>query len=739
MQEVINGKRLKNKKLLVICPTRERIEKVKEYLQSFEEKTSDETGVLFVIDKDDPTCNQYQSIFEDKWPSIIIEKRRTCIQIYNYVANILYPNFEAYMPSNDDFVFLTNLWDIKLLTKMREHGGWAIVFGDDRIQGENMPTTPVISGNIVRALGYLQLPSLTHLFADNAVKVLGQGLGRIYYESQVVIQHKHFADKKTQHDIISLRTNSPQMYETDQKALKLWFQKFAKADISRVVAAIHKEAGYNKTISLAMICGDFENPKVLQKFLESIKNIVAEVNIVFNYKHIPQPWKVKRLESAARIALNQATMPQISTKYIKWDNFSSARNESLKMATKDYVLWGDCDDQFDAEWMVPDAIFLNSDIDAFRCVVVSYHSHKGPERVLQYRFFKNHKGYEFRNNVHEDVSFSMGEKDARLVHTNIQVHHFGNLDQKRFVSKTWRNYRLTLKEINSEKAHSLTYYALVNELLVIANSKTLTHKIPNKDIFNTYDKKGYKYLVEAIHWIDEYFNKFPDSGVDPLVPKMWVLRGVCALDCGQLEAARTNFAKGWNGWKHPEAGVMLAECHIRKQEWDQAIELLEEMNKTKDFTVCNIPIDMETIELSMLYKLGFSYDRKAESIYALKATSPTMYNEEAHKMFQSCLDNAQKYYEQYLTLVPNNRFIGDRLVSIYRDKGKANDANFLTVSMVNMFPDYAVGWKNLATFELMSKRYVTASVFFREALRLNPNDKDVKHNLDMIRRSSKHG
>jgi len=50
-----------------------------------------------------------------------------------------------------------------------------------------------------------------------------------------------------------------------------------------------------------------------------------------------------------------------------------------------------------------------------------------------------------------------------------------------------------------------------------------------------------------------------------------------------------------------------------------------------------------------------------------------------------------------------------------------------------------VGWKNLATFELMSKRYVTASVFFREALRLNPNDKDVKHNLDMIRRSSKHG
>jgi len=503
------------------------------------------------------------------------------------------------------------------------------------------------------------------------------------------------------------------MYAEDERALKLWFKHHAKKDICKIIGAIHSKAGFNKTISLCMIVGDFENPEVFKKCLSSIAGIVSEVNLVFNYKYIKRPWKVKKLSDIARkILQNSSKSAILATKYVRWVDFSTIRNISLKMASKDYVLWADCDDVFDAEWMIVDAIFLNPDIDAFRCTVTSYHKHKGPEKVLQFRLFKNNQGYYFKNNVHEDVSISMKEKNARLAYTTINVHHFGNLSQKRFAQKNMRNYKLTLKEINSKEAHSLTYFAIVNELLLFGKPKK---------------------LIEAIKWIDEYFEKFPDSGVDPLVPKMWVLRGVCALDCHQLEAARTNFAKAWNGWKHPEAGVMLAECHIRKQEWDKAIELLEEMDKTKEFVVCNIPIDMETIDLSIIYKLGFSNDRKAESIYSLKKINPKMYTEEAHKIFQECLDKAQAQYERYLSLVPKNKFIGDRLVSIYRDKGKLNDANFLTVSLVNLYPDYAVGWKNLAMFELMNKRYITSKVFFEQALKLNPKDKDSKHNLKMLR------
>lgn len=596
--------------------------------------------------------------------------------------------------------------------KIEENGGWGVAYGDDRIHGEEMCTTSVISGNLVRALGYLQLPSLTHLFADNAVKMMAQGLGRFYYDPQVAIQHKHFIDKETKHDDISLKTNSPQMYDTDEKALKLWFRHHAKKDVSKVVATIHKEAGFNKTISLCMIVADSEKPEVMKKCLESVKNVVNEICVIINYKYVRNPIKFNRLRKIL-LSYEDDITTTVAIVYTKWTNFSDMRNRSLAFAHGDYCLYLDCDDVVDADWMMIDAVFKNPDIDAFRCVVISYHAHKGPERVLQFRMFRNGKGYYFQNNVHEDVSLSMKEMDARMAYTDIKVHHFGNLNRKRLAEKNMRNYRLTLTEINSPKAHSLTYFAIVNELLLFGDSK---------------------HLLEAISWIDKYFEKFPDTGTDPLVPKMWTLRGVCALDCNQIDAARTNFAKAWNGWKHPEAGVMLAECHIRKQEWDLAIDLLEEMNKTEKFVVCNIPIDMETIELSMIYKLGFCYDRKAESIYALRKMSPKMYGEDTHKIFQECIDKAQEFYEKYLGLVPKNKFIGDRLISIYRDKNKMSDANFLTVSMVNMFPDYAVGFKNLAMFELMNKRYVTATIFFREALRINPKDKESKHNLDQIRR-----
>ena len=124
------------------------------------------------------------------------------------------------------------------------------------------------------------------------------------------------------------------------------------------------------------------------------------------------------------------------------------------------------------------------------------------------------------------------------------------------LKKNFRNYALTLKEINSDGAHSLTYFALVNELM----------------LFGTKEK-----AVEAIHWIDKFFDKFPDNGKDPLTPKMWILRGACALTCGQIDAARTNFAKAWHGWKHPEAAVMLGDCHMRFQDFDKAIQILEEI------------------------------------------------------------------------------------------------------------------------------------------------------------------
>ena len=56
------------------------------------------------------------------------------------------------------------------------------------------------------------------------------------------------------------------------------------------------------------------------------------------------------------------------------------------------------------------------------------------------------------------------------------------------------------------------------------------------------------------------------------------------------------------------------------------------------------------------------------------------------------------------------------------------------ISMVNLFPSYAAGWKSLAVFEMINKRYRSAEVFFEKALKIDPRDEDTKHNLEQIRR-----
>lgn len=706
---VLNFKVLKNKKCLVIVPTRERVEKFRQMYESFKKTTSPDTGLIACIDFDDPKKLEYQKYFGTEI-CYVIGKRRPTTQIYNYVANQLMPGFKYYSPSNDDFEYLTAIWDVKLMTNIEEHDGWGISYGDDRIQSENMCTTSVISGNIVRALGWLQLPSLQHLYGDHVWKVIGRGLGRIYYDTNVIIRHRHPVDNETKPDAVFERTNSPQMYAVDRDSFDRWFKHHAKKDLGKIMREIFKEVNFNKTVSVCMIIGQHENPMTLRRCIKSFDGWAEEVCAYINWTNFANPFKVKIL---ADMIKNTSSCP-VKIKTGPFKNFSYARNISLKMAEKDFCLWLDVDDELDLPHTVKDIIYRYPNYDVFQCHVISYNEMKGNEHISQSRLLRNTDYMEFRNAVHEDCSFAYSEHKAQFIGTDIVIHHTGNTSRKKVRRKNMRNYRLTLSEINKPDAHSLTYFAIVNELMLMKDKRK-------------------KNCIEAIGWIDKYFDKFPDNGKDPIVPKMWILRGACALDCGQVMAAQTNFMKAWEGWKHPEAGIMLGECDVRNGAYDKAIKILEEIYETKEFKVCNIPIDMETIELSLLRKLGEAYEKKAASILALKKADPKLYNEEAYKLYQGCIDKAEKYFSEFLSIDARDEFVCDRMAEIYRIKGQLNDANAITVSMVNMFRNYWIGWKNLGAFELMNKRYRTAEVFYREAMVRNPNDKEVKHNLKMIK------
>lgn len=94
-----------------------------------------------------------------------------------------HPDYNFYMMLNDDILFKTENWDIKLANKGK------ISYGNDLLQGENLCTFPMIDGDIVRSLGWLQMPTLNRYCGDCVWKFIGKQLNILSYHPDVIIEH----------------------------------------------------------------------------------------------------------------------------------------------------------------------------------------------------------------------------------------------------------------------------------------------------------------------------------------------------------------------------------------------------------------------------------------------------------------------------------------------------------------------------------------------------------------------
>lgn len=333
---------------------------------------------------------------------------------------------------------------------------------------------------------------------------------------------------------------------------------------------------------------------------------------------------------------------------------------------------------------------------------------------------------EWRNSVHEDISYSYKDReDVKLISTDIVIHHLGNTSLKKVQKKNKRNLKYLWKDYNDGKAHSLTYFAIVNALMI---------------------EGGYENHKRCVVLVDECFEKFPPGKDDPLTPKMWMIRGLNCMACDQIAAAKQSLHTAWDDFQHPEGGVNLAECYMREENYNKAAKVLEQMYVVDEFKVANIPVDIRDIERLMLHKLGVCYDKMYEN---LNKAAPVLLkkldnedqeqNDKRKKRTREILveysKKAIKYYREYMSIEPYNLAVGDRLAHMLRLEGQDAEANFITVSMVNMFPSYAVGWSNLAQFEMQCKRYNTARIFLQEACRLDPRNRMIRHNLLNIKRA----
>lgn len=233
----------------------------------------------------------------------------------------------------------------------------------------------------------------------------------------------------------------------------------------------------NKTISLCMIVKDEE--KSLATCLKSVKDIVDEIIVVDTGS------KDKTVEIAKKYGAKVYC--------INWVNdFSKARNFSIKHATSDYILVMDADEYLDGKQSLKQDIVTNKDCYTFQIKNIKEGNTCFYHRNI--RLFKNNMGIQYEYRLHEQIvlkdSLTQGKVKTIIIHTGYLEEVMVEKD------KYTRNYELMSKELK-ENPSGVSYY---NMGRIYYEEKEYTKAI---EMFNkSYPlAKGKKYFTTLLYFL----------------------------------------------------------------------------------------------------------------------------------------------------------------------------------------------------------------------------------------------
>lgn len=202
-------------RMLTIIPTRGRNENALRLFEAIN-ATADFTEVVFAIDADD--TKTYNGLLDATAGlnnvKVVVADRMGMNGTLNHWALWFAPDYDYICFMGDDHLPRTGGWDTKLAEAIGTDAG--IAYGNDLLQGENLPTAVVMSSKIIRALGFMSPPALKHLFLDNFWLAMGHALENVNYLPDVIIEHLHYTNGKAEHDDRYAAVNNAEMHNADE-------------------------------------------------------------------------------------------------------------------------------------------------------------------------------------------------------------------------------------------------------------------------------------------------------------------------------------------------------------------------------------------------------------------------------------------------------------------------------------------------------------------------------------------
>lgn len=208
--------------LIMAVPSRNRPRSVQELYKSFQETCTADTKLVVLVDDDDTDLDEYLTDVEasNNYDLVVGPRLRIGPTLNRFVPRFAEQAFAVGF-MGDDHRPRTFGWDTVYLNNLREMGT-GVVYGNDLLQGENLPTQVAMTSDIIKATGKFVPDGMRHLYLDNAWKAIGKALEAIRYLPEIIVEHLHPSAGKANWDESYLENNSDATNSADRHAYDFW-------------------------------------------------------------------------------------------------------------------------------------------------------------------------------------------------------------------------------------------------------------------------------------------------------------------------------------------------------------------------------------------------------------------------------------------------------------------------------------------------------------------------------------
>lgn len=195
----------------ILCPTKSRPHAVAETYESWKATSNgDISQLIFVIDPE--SVETYPKGYTYFYSS---SDSKGMVKAVNE-ASLFYTEGHN-MFIGDDHRFRTPEWDVTFNDLCENN--FAILYGNDLLQGERLPTAACLSRKVVDAMEGIMCPgTIKHLYVDDYWLKLGRDTNIIKYFPHIIIEHCHPGVGKAEWDEQYKIVSTPEGASKDNSA-----------------------------------------------------------------------------------------------------------------------------------------------------------------------------------------------------------------------------------------------------------------------------------------------------------------------------------------------------------------------------------------------------------------------------------------------------------------------------------------------------------------------------------------